>query len=321
MSPNVKNPVLISIVVPLYNEELNLPLVHKAVKKVFTKLVGYKYELIFVNDGSLDGSVDTIRQIQAEDSAVQLVDLARNFGKEVATTAGLHHAKGKAAIIIDSDLQHPFELIPEFIAKWEDGADVVVGIKKPSQGTTSWFKRLTSRWFYRIMGVISNSVITPDATDYRLLDRHVIAEFKRFTERNRLTRGLIDWLGFNTEYIEFVPAKRLHGKASYSYLKLFRLSINSIISMSFFPLKIAGWLGVLIVAVSGPLGVFIIIEKYLLHDPWGLGITGTAHLAVILLFLIGIVLICIGLLALYIANIYAEVVNRPLYVERRRPHK
>jgi dolichol-phosphate mannosyltransferase len=274
--------------------------------------------MVLVDDGSKDGTLEVMQAISAKDLNVEVVELVRNFGKEIATTAGLHHARGDAAIMIDADMQHPVELIREFLAKWEEGADVVVGIRRPSKAHSSFLKRLGSRWFYRIMAVISDSVIKPNATDYRLIDRGVIDEFNRFTERNRVTRGLIDWLGFTHAYVYFQPAERANGTAAYSYFKLFRLALHTVVSMSFFPLRVVGYMGGVIVLVSGPLGVFIFIEKYLLNDPLHYSFTGTAILAVILLFLVGIILICLSLIALYIANIHGEVVNRPLYVKRRK---
>lgn len=309
---------LITVIVPVHNEERNISLIHDRLSEVLNALSRYQYELIFVDDGSTDKSINELHRLETGDRHVVTVELIRNFGKEVAITAGLHHAQGDAAIMIDGDLQHPVELIPEFLSKWQEGADVVVGIRIPTKSHTSFLKRVGSGAFYKIMAMISETMITPNATDYRLIDRVVIDEFNRFTERNRLTRGLIDWLGFAHAYVYFTPQKRAHGTASYSYIKLIRLAINSVVSMSFVPLKLAGYLGIIITILSGPLGVFIFIEQYILHDPMGLHFTGTATLAILLVFLVGIVLICLGLIALYIANIYGEVVNRPLYVERRR---
>jgi glycosyltransferase involved in cell wall biosynthesis len=190
-------------------------------------------------------------------------------------------------------------------------------VRLPSKSRTSFLKRLGSSLFYRILNRISQTPVTPHATDYRLLDRSVIDEFNRFTERNRLTRGLIDWLGFRHAYVYFNPAKRRNGQAAQSYRKLFELAITSFVSMSFVPLKLAGYLGLIIVLVSAPLGVFVLFEKYFFNDPLGLSITGSATLGLLLLFLVGIILCCLGLMSLYIASIYGEVAGRPLYVVRR----
>ena len=192
----------------------------------------------------------------------------------------------------------------------------MVGVRdgERSQGLV---RNASSRAYYGILSRISATAITPRATDYRLLDRVVIDEFNRFTERNRLSRGLIDWLGFERDYLYFTAAPRTKGQ-SYSRIKLTRLALNSFVSHSMLPLRLAGYLGIVITFVSGLGGLFIIIERYILNDPWHLHFSGPAQLAVILVFLVGIILICLGLIALYIANIHDEVMNRPIYVVRRR---
>jgi glycosyltransferase involved in cell wall biosynthesis len=302
-----KNP-LISVIIPVKNEAANLPELYKQLVKVFRQLPDYRYEFIFVDDGSTDKSVRVIQKIEGGDNKVRLIRLARNFGKEIATTAGLHKARGQAAIMIDADLQHPPYIIPEMIKKWrESGYDVVIGRRQNSKKTSSLIKRVTSKWFYRIINRIATVEIVPNSTDFRLLDKVVINEFNRFTERNRMTRGLIDWLGFSRTYVDFIPSKRLYGQAAYNYSALIKLALSTVVSLSFFPL---------IVFISAPLAVFIFIDRYLLANSFHF--SGIAIVAVMLLFLVGVVLICLGLIALYIADIYGEVVNRPLYVEKRR---
>ena len=306
---------LITIVIPLKNESANLLDLHSKLLEATSSLSKYEFEYLFVDDGSTDTSAEVVRSLQAKNKNVRLIQLARNFGKEIATTAGLHAAKGEAAIMTDADLQHPPELIPEFIKRWETGDDVVIGNQQPDASYASFTKRLSARWFYKLMNHISNTEVTPHATDYRLLDRVVIDEFNKLTEHNRLTRGLIDWLGFSRSYIEFTPAKRLHGDRSYSYRQLIRLAANSIVSLSFFPLRIAGYLGVFIVIIATPLIAFIMGNRLFFGN--SMNFTGSATLAVMVLFLVGVLLICQGLMALYIANIYGEVQNRPLYIEKR----
>ncbi len=303
---------LISIIVPVHNESLNVPVLHEAIKERF-KSLPYTYELIFVDDGSRDNSVETIQILMAANKRTRLLEFARQFGKEAAVSAGLHAARGEAAIIMDADMQHPPELIKEFLNRWQRGAEVVVGLRKYSN-QESLFKRFSSKLFYKIMGKVSDTKIIPNATDYRLLDRSAIEAFKQMTERNRITRGLIDWLGFSRDYIKFDAAPRLHGQAAYSYKKLFRLAMHSFTAHSFLPLKLAGYLGILILLISGPLGVYIFLDKYILHNMSGFNFSGTALLAVILLFLVGIILSCLGLVSMYIARIHDEVMNRPLYV-------
>jgi len=309
---------LISIIVPAYNEADCLPRLFDELRSV-TEPLEYRFEFIFVNDGSSDSSSWVLGQI-ASDKRVRVLELARNFGKEIALTAGLHASQGQAAIMIDADLQHPIALLPEFLAKWEAGADVVVGVRQFNEDQ-NLLERFRSRLYYKIINSISDTKITPHATDYQLLDRYVIDEFNRFTERNRMTRGLIAWLGFHRDYIYFTSPKRADGQASYSTIKLVHLAMNSMISLSLFPLRVAGWLGVIITALSGAAGLFIYIERFILSDSLKMRFSGPAILAVILVFLVGIVLMCLGLIALYIASIHNEVVNRPIYVLRRRKNK
>ena len=302
----------VSIVIPIYNEAPNVAPLYRAVKSIIKKLP-QSFELIFVDDGSSDDSVKRIKRVARQDKEVRVVELARNFGKEIAVTAGIHAAHGDAAVIMDADLQHPPELLPKFIDEWEKGADVVVGVKEYSKDE-SWLKKTTSKGFYSVLRRVSSASITPHASDFRLINRKVIDAFKSFTERNRITRGLIDWTGFERHYVYFVAPPRMHGEAGYSYRKLIQLAMNSFTAYSMLPLKVAGWLGWFILVASFLLGTYMFVEQYLLGDPFNLNISGTAKLAVILLFLVGVVLICLGFVALYIARIHEEVLNRPLYI-------
>lgn len=312
----MKDPKLISIVIPVYNEAANLPLLYKELLR-HTHRLPYRFEVIFVDDGSRDDSARIIRGFEDGDPDVRAVELARNFGKEAAVSAGLHAARGDAAIVMDADLQMPPRLLGDFLAEWEDGADIVVGVF--SSRSMSIVRRFGASIFYRIMGTIGDSKITPHATDYRLLDRQVLDVFKKLTEHNRITRGMIDWLGFKRAYVPFEQESRRHGKPTYSMSKLIALAMNSFTSYSLVPLKIAGYLGIIILSLSIPAGLFMYIERYVLGDPMQLLISGTDMLAIMIVFLVGVVLACIGLISLYIANIHAEVVNRPLYVVRERP--
>jgi glycosyltransferase involved in cell wall biosynthesis len=304
---------LISIIVPMYNESENIQPFYKAVQKTIKKLP-YQFELLFVDDGSSDDTLERLKKLAKKYSIVKPIELARNFGKEIALSAGLHEAKGDAALMIDADLQHPPELISEFITRWEKGADMVVGVRKEYK--SSWLKRTTSSMFYQVMNRLSDTKLIPHATDFRLVDRTVIDAFNRFTERNRITRGLFDWLGFRRDYIYFVTNERAHGKATYSYRKLLQLGLNSFVGHSLFPLKIASYIGGIMVAISLPLAIFIFIDRYILANPFGFNFSGSAILAVINLFMSGIILSCIGLMSLYIAHMHNEVVNRPLYITR-----
>jgi dolichol-phosphate mannosyltransferase len=303
---------LLSIIVPVYNEEKNVPLFYERIQTVLA-ISKHAWELIFINDGSQDRSLLELEKIARHDPRVHVLDFSRNFGKEIALTAGINSCHGEACIILDADLQHPIEKIPEFIKKWEDGAEVVVGVREKNKGE-GLVKKVGSYFFYKMINRISDMEIVTRATDFRLLDRVVMDEFNRLTEKNRMTRALIDWLGFRREYVQFQANERIHGIPAYSFWKLVRLAFNSMISFSLFPLKLAGYLGIIITFFSGLLGLFILTDRYITKE---LYFSGSAILAVVILFLIGIVLICLGFIALYIANIHAEVTNRPMYILRK----
>ena len=304
----------ISIITPVYNEEANVPVFYEQVKKVISPLSAkYDFEIIFVNDGSKDKTAEIIKKLSVSDTKVKYLEFSRNFGKEIATTAGFNNAKGDCAILLDADLQHPIELIPKFIADWEQGSEVVVGIRKASQSDT-FIKIWGSKLFYKIMSRISETEVAPNSTDFCLLDRKVLDAFNQCQEKTRITRGLLAWLGFKRSHIEFEAKPRVNGQASYSTLKLIKLALSSFVSMSLFPLKLAGYLGVFITTVSGVLGLFILIEKTVLGDPWNF--TWLSVLVIAILFLVGIILSCLGLIALYIGSISLEVSNRPMYVIR-----
>ncbi len=306
---------LVSIVIPVHNEAPNLRALYRELS-VCIKRLAFGFEFIFVDDGSTDDSMEQLERLAKRDHRIRLVEFARNFGKEAAVSAGLHAAKGDAAIMIDADLQHPPDMICKFLAEWQKGADVVVGVRTYSK-KESWFKRWSSDRFYQILQYIAQTKITPHASDFRLIDRRVMDVFSQLTERNRMTRGLIDWLGFHRAYIPFEARTRFAGERSYTFRQLFRLSLNSFTAYSLVPLKLAGYLGILILSTATPTAIFMYVERYILNDPLGWGIRGTAMLAILLVVLVGLVLACLGLISLYIANIHAEVTNRPLYVVRR----
>lgn len=304
----------LSVIVPLFNESANIVRFYTETKAALHTLP-YVHEILFVNDGSVDASQDILNKLAANDACVQVIEFSRNFGKEIALTAGLHNAHGDAAIMLDADLQHPPQLIPEFVAQWESGYEVVIGVRKDNKGQ-GVIKRIGSRLFYTVMNTIAETKIIPNATDFRLISREVIDVFNRFTEKDRITRGLIDWVGFRRTVVYFDAPRRTSGTAGYSFMKLVRLAFSSFISMSLFPLRLAGYLGVFTVLGSGALGLFILVGKYILHRGAALAFSGPAQLAILIVFLIGMVLCCLGLIALYIATIHREVVNRPLYVVR-----
>ncbi len=305
---------LISIVIPVYNEEKNIPVITDEIGKVFTSLPEYGYEIIFVNDGSRDNSFLTIYDLSQKDSRVKGIDFSRNFGKECATSAGCHYATGDAVITMDADLQHPPVLIPELLAHWEKSAEVVYTVRKENKGA-DLIKKLTSVLYYWLFNKVSSITTEPRSTDFRLIDKKVVDVFRKFPERERMFRGMIDWMGFKRAKVEFVAPERLHGEAGYSYIKLFQLAMNSFTSFSLLPLKMAGYFGVIITTISGLLLATMLITRWF-FDP--ALFTPIAILGVSNMFLIGIVLISLGFIALYIARIHNEVINRPLYIVREK---
>ncbi len=257
----MENKPLVSVIIPVYNEAENIPIFFTTLMKVLLPLADkYDWEIIFVDDGSRDSSVAELRKLT--DSRVRIVEFSRNFGKEAALSAGLNQARGASAIMIDADLQHPVELIPEFLKKWEAGAEVVVGIRKTNR-RAGVVKRVGSCVFYKIMRRISAVEIKPNETDFRLVDREVIDAFNRLTETGRMTRALINWLGFKRDYIYFEANDRTNGRAGYGFSKLVALALNSFISLSLLPLKLAGYLGVFIVLAVGIFGFYVLIGKYI----------------------------------------------------------
>ena len=238
--------------------------------------------------------------------------LNKPLGKEIATTAGIEVALGQAVLIMDADGQHPPAYISDFLSRWEAGAQVVVGVRSNDAG--GFFKTQGSRFFYRILNSISESQTVPRSTDFRLLDRVVVDEFLRFSERNRITRGLIDWLGFKRDYIEFEAPDRLAGEATYSMRKLVGLALNSFTTMSIKPLFAFGYLGLFITLLAFVAGLTIIVQQFLMGDPLGWDITGSAMVGILVAFLVGVLLVAQGILAIYLSHIYVQAQGRPLYV-------
>lgn len=305
---------VLSVVVPIYNESEGLLTFHnELLLPELQKAVGHSYEIIYVNDGSRDDSLELLTNLAHEDARVRVINLSRNFGKEIATTAGISRAIGRATIIMDGDGQHPPHIIKEFLAKWRAGAQVVIGVRDSNQ-KEGWVKKWGSSIFYALFNSISGAEMVPRSTDYRLIDRLVSVEFMKFTERQRITRGLIDWLGFRRDYVTFDSPARLAGKATYKTGHLVKLAMNSFVSLSLTPLFIFGWIGVVITILSFLAGIFISVEQFLLKDPLGLNFTGSALLGIFISFLIGIVLISQGIIAIYLSHVHGQSQARPLFV-------
>lgn len=306
--------ILLSIVVPVYNEADGIEEFHtRLLLPNLSETTKGSYEIIYINDGSSDRTLDILQTIAHENEHIKVISLSRNFGKEVATSAGLKFASGQATIIMDADGQHPPALIPDFLAKWRAGAQVITGIRQENS-REGFVKKWGSKLFYRLFNFISGVTITPGSTDYRLLDRAVRNEFIKLTEHNRITRGLIDWLGFRRDYIVFSAPPRLAGTPTYSPRKLVKLAMNSFISLSLRPLFMLGWVGLIITILSFCTGVLIFIEQFILADPLRLHFTGPALLGIFISFLVGLVIMSQGVLAVYLSHIHTHAQGRPLFI-------
>ena len=304
----------ISVVIPVYCEEGNIPVLYQRLEQMTASFSDIDWEYVFVNDGSSDDSISVLRQLAKADSRVKVIDFSRNFGKEVALTAGINSVNTDAVICMDADLQHPPELIPGLIEEWRKGAEVVATVRT-SIDKQPLLRRIGSHGYYWLMSKISDLDIVSQTTDFRLLDKKVVEAFQKVTERGRMFRGIIDWLGFRKVYVEFSADARNGGAAGYSYTKLWELAVNSITAFSLWPLRLTGYLGIFITSASGLLLAWM-FGNYVLSDK--MVYTPLAIIVVANTFLIGIVLMAIGLVAIYIGSIHTEVINRPLYLVREK---
>ena len=305
---------LISIIVPIHNESEGIKdFLDKKLLPAVNEIKGYGTEVIFVDDGSTDKSLEILQSYAEKRASIKVVALSRNFGKEAALSAGLQAAKGDAALTIDADGQQPPDLIPEFIKKWNEGSEVVTGVRD-HYTKHGFIAKTGSKIFYKLLRKMGNEYTVPGSTDYRLIDRVVIDEYNKLTEHNRITRGLIDWLGFKQTNIYYTYGSRMAGKTSYNFSKLFHLALDSFVSMSTTPLMILGYLGVFIMLGSFLLGIFCIIDQYILGDPLQLYWDGAVQMTIFITFLVGIILVAQAITALYISHIHAETQGRPLYI-------
>jgi len=311
------HPKTLSIVVPVFNEEDGIIHFHESLTSALNALDNVTYEIIYTDDGSTDETPVIIKDIAHNHENVRVVSLSRNFGKEYALTAGISQARGDAILTIDGDGQHPVSLISDFVNAWRSGVQVVVGVRN-KRSHRFGFKSLRSKMFYKAFNGITGENLLPGSTDFRLIDREVQQAFLKLGESDRITRGLIDWLGFDRKIIYFDVLSRGFGSASYKTSQLVRLAVNSFVSLSPVPLYIFGYTGVAITTLSGLLGLAVIIEQVLLRDPLGWKFTGTAMLGILILFLVGILLTSQGIVSLYISRIHTQSKGRPLYIINRK---
>lgn len=297
-----------SIIIPMYNEEEVIQETYRRIKKVMG-IANEPYELIFVNDGSKDNCAQMIEECSYWDESVKLIDLSRNFGHQVAITAGMDYALGDAVVIIDADLQDPPELILEMIAEWKKGYEVVYAKRVKRRGE-SLFKKWTASLFYRVLWYSTDISIPVDTGDFRLIDRKVCDQLKRLPEKNRFVRGLVSWVGFRQKAIEYEREERLAGETKYPLKRMIKLSLDGITSFSYKPLKLAGYLGALLSA-SGFLYLLYVLYLALFTES---AVKGWASMIGITLTFNGFVLIMLGILGEYVGRIYDETKGRPLYI-------
>lgn len=301
----------ISLVVPVFNEEETIHFFYNAVRE-YEQLKKYKVEIVFINDGSKDSTESIINEIAKSDPLVIALSFTRNFGKEPALFAGLEHATGDAVIPIDVDLQDPIEVIPLMIEKWQSGADAVLA-KRVDRSSDTMLKRKTSEWFYKLHNKISTPKIEENVGDFRLMSREVVENIKLLPERNLFMKGILSWVGGNTEIVEYVRAERVAGDSKFNGWKLWNLALEGITSFSTFPLRMWTYIGLLVASLSFIYGGWMIVDKLI----WGNPVPGYPSLLVSVLFLGGVQLIGIGVLGEYIGRTYIESKNRPKYLLKR----
>jgi dolichol-phosphate mannosyltransferase len=305
--------VTFSIIAPIFNEMDNIPELYRRVKEVMSA-TGETWELLLVDDGSSDGSTGRIRELAAKDGHVRPVIFARNFGHQIAVTAGLDYARGQAVVIIDADLQDPPEIIPELIAKWREGYEVVYAVRAEREGET-WFKKMTAALFYRLIFRITDVKIPLDTGDFRLLDRKVVDVMGKMREKHRFLRGMASWVGFRQIGVPYKRAARHAGVTKYPFRKMLRLALNAITGFSYFPLQLATYFGFVSAGLAIVAIPVVIIMRLIGHGAF----LGQATTLLAVLFLGGVQLISLGVLGEYLGRIYDEVKGRPLYILREAP--
>lgn len=305
--------ITFSIVAPVFNEQDNIAELYRRVRETMDS-TGEPWELILVDDGCTDGSTDRIRGLAAQDARVRPIIFARNFGHQIAVTAGLDYARGQAVVIIDADLQDPPEVTTDLIARWREGYEVVYAVRAEREGET-WFKKVTASLFYRLIYRITDVKIPLDTGDFRLLDRKVVDVMKGMRERHRFLRGMAAWVGFRQIGVEYKRGVRYSGMTKYPFKKMFRLALNAITGFSYFPLQVATYLGF----ISAGISIIAIPIVFVMRLTGSQAFLGQASTLIAVLFLGGVQLISLGVLGEYIGRLYDEAKGRPLYIVREAP--
>lgn len=305
----------ITVLIPAYNEAPVLPKLFDRLDKLATTLPSYGFEFLFVNDGSRDDTLAIIKQYAHKDSRVSYINLSRNFGKEIAMCAGIDHANNDALVIIDADLQDPPELIPDMVKLWEEGYDDVYAKRSKRLGE-SWFKKLSSKYFYKVLQKSTSIPIQRDTGDFRLLDRRCVEALKQIRESERYTKGFFSWIGYNKKEIQYVRDPRAAGETKWNYFKLINLAIDGIVSFTTAPLRISTMMGVL-VSFASFIYIIVILVRTLLY---GADLAGYPSTMAVILFLGGVQLLSLGIIGEYIGRIFNETKQRPLYLIEEYHH-
>lgn len=312
----MNNNTLLSVVVPVYNEIAVIDVFYERLKSTVDSIEDMAHEIIFIDDGSKDGSSERLISLADSDSGIKVIKFSRNFGHQVAITAGIEIAKGDAVVVIDADLQDPPEVIRDFIEKWKEGYDVVYGVREQREGEGR-MKLLTAALFYRVLKSIIKIEVPVDTGDFRLMSRRVVNHFKELKETDRFVRGLVSWIGFKQAGVMYKRDRRYAGQTKYPYSKMLKFALDGITSFSSVPLKLATWLGYFTSLLA-----FLYLSTVFFQKIMGITVKGFATIMVGMLFLGGVQLICLGIIGEYIGRIFNETKQRPMYViEDIYPHE
>lgn len=312
----------VSILIPAYNEQESLPLLYEKLTEVVDRLSQYEWEFMFVNDGSRDRTLEMLQELRAKDARVNYVDLSRNFGKEVAMLAGFDYVSGDCVVIMDADLQHPPTVIPDFLAKWEEGYEDVYAVRK-TRGEESWLRKQFSLLFYRILQKTTRVDVLQNVGDFRLLDRKCINYLRQLRESERYTKGMYCWIGCKKIGVEFEQGDRIAGESSWNFMSLLNLAIEGITSFTTAPLRLATFSGIAIAIVAFIYLAYIVLKAAIWGDP----VAGYPSLMAVILFIGGIQLLFLGIIGEYLGRVFNETKNRPVYFiesfngEYREPEK
>lgn len=299
----------VSILVPCYNEESSLQALYESLRQLMDDHHEYLWEVVIVNDGSCDGSLDIIRRLRKTDQRICYINLSRNFGKESAMLAGFDYATGDCMVIMDADLQHPPAVIPDLLAKWEEGYEDVYA-KRVSRGKESWLRRKSSLFYYKFLQKMTRVEILENVGDFRLLDRKCINALRQLRETQRYTKGMYCWIGFKKHEICFEQGDRLAGKSSFNYLRLLNLAVDGITSFTTAPLRIATVLGLVVSMVAFIYMCYVLIATLIWDDP----VRGYPTLITVILFLGGVQLLSLGIIGEYLSRVFYETKGRPAYI-------